>query len=212
MKAGNLLLGTLLCLGLFNYSVTIAQSTVYVKQIITANSGKFEISPPYSDYVTVQAYNPQTKNVDVFNTIYTQSAQSMVISNHMIYVAAQDSIVKYDLNTMQRKAAVADSGLNQMAVFNGKLIVSKQYPLTNYFVEVLDTSTLGEVAEIPGITGDCGDITSANDTLYVAVNGGYLGTVGKLLSSTRLTGHLTQRLISELLQLGFSICITTKGK
>jgi hypothetical protein len=180
MKAGNLLFGTFLYLGLLNYSVTIAQSTVYVKQIITANSGKFETEPPFSDYVTLQTYNPQTRNVDVFNTIYTQSAQSMVIFNHMIYIAAQDSIVKYDLNAMQRKVAIADSGLNQMAVFNGKLIVSKQYPLTKYFVEVLDTATLGEVAEISGITGDCGGITSANDTLYVAVDSGYQGKVGKL--------------------------------
>ncbi len=180
MKTVNLFLGTLFCLGLLNHSVINAQSTVYVKQIITANSGKFETSPPYADYVTMQTYNPQTKNSDVFNTIFTQSAQSMVISGQMVYVTAQDSIVKYDLNSMQRMAAILDSGLNQLAVFKGKLIVSKQYPLTNDFVEILDTATLGLVKEVQGISGDCGGIAFTNDTLYVAVNGGYLGTIGKL--------------------------------
>jgi hypothetical protein len=181
MKTRHLLFGAIVFLSLMNYSLTKAQATGYVKQIITVNSGKFETSPPYADYVTVQSYNPQTMGaVNVFNTIYTQSAQSVVIFDKMAYVAAQDSIVKYNLNTMQRVAAIADSGMSQMAIFNGKLIVSKQYPLVRYFVEVLDTSDLGKIDEIPGVSDQCGGITMYNDTLYVAVNGGYLGTRGKI--------------------------------
>jgi len=180
MRTGKLLLGLALCLDLLNFSLTSAQSTGYVKQIITGNSGKFEFTPPYTDWVTIQSFNPETSGVNVFNTIYTQSVQSLVITGGVAFMAAQDSIVKYDLNTMQRITAVRDSGLNQMILFNGKLIVSKQYPITNFFVEVLDTATLGIVAEIPGISGDCGGIATASDTVYVAVNGGWMGTTGKL--------------------------------
>jgi hypothetical protein len=181
MKIRNLLFGPILFLGLMNYSLVNAQSTPYAKQIITVNSGKFETSPPYVDYVTVQSYNLLSISpVNIFNTIYTQSSQAVVISEEMAYVAAQDSIVKYNLNSMKRVAAVMDSGMSQMAVINGKLIVSKQYPIVNYFVEVLDTSNLGVVAELPGVTGDCGGISMYADTLYIAVNGGYLGTHGKI--------------------------------
>jgi hypothetical protein len=180
MRTRHLLLSVILCMGLLDCSMGIAQSSGYVKQIITTNSGKFEYSLPYTDYATVQAYNPQTGSVNLFNTIYTQSTQCVVVSGKMGYVAAQDSIVKYDLNSMQRVAAVKDSGLGQLAVLNGKLIVSKQYPITNNFVEVLDTANLGIIAEISGISGDCGGIMMINDTVYVAVNGGWMGTNGKL--------------------------------
>lgn len=180
MKTRHFLLCLTLCMGLFDCSMTIAQSSGYVKQIITTNSGRFEYSPPYTDYAMVQAYNPQTGIVNLFNTIYTQSTQCVAVSGKMAYVAAQDSIIKYDLNSMQRVAAIKDSGLNQLAVFNGRVIVSKQYPIINNFVEVLDTSNLGVITEISGISGDCGSIMMINDTVYVAVNGGWMGTNGKL--------------------------------
>jgi hypothetical protein len=180
MKTGNLLFAAVLFAGLLTHSSANAQSTSYVKQIITGNSGKFEFVPPYSDYVNVQSYNPLTKTVNLFDTIYTQSAQFILISGNMTYVAAQDSIVKYNLNTLQRVAGVKDAGLNQLAIFNGRLIVSKQYPLISDFVEVLDTAHLGIIAEVSGISGDCAGISMANDTVYVAVNEGYLGTKGKL--------------------------------
>ena len=194
MKTKHLLLSVILCIGLLNCTFTFAQSTGYVKQIITTNSGLFEFSPPYKDYATVQAYNPQAGTVNLFSTIYTQSTQCVIISEKMAYVAAQDSIIKYDLNSMQRVAAVKDSGLNQLAIFNGKLIVSKQYPITNNFVEVLDTTNLGLIAEISGISGDCGGIMMINDTVYVAVNGGYMGTNGKLAIINPATWTLTTEL------------------
>jgi len=103
-----------------------------------------------------------------------------VIGGHFGFIAAQDSIVKYDLNTFQRVAAIADTGLNRLALYKGRLLVSKQYPVTQDFLEVLDTSDLGAVAQVSGISGDCGGICSLNDTVYVAVNGGWMGTEGKL--------------------------------
>jgi len=152
----------------------------YVKQVITANSGKFEYNPPYTDYVTLESYNPQTTQIYNFGAIYTQSAQNILISGHFAFFTAQDSIAKYDLNTFQRISAIADSGLNLMAMYKGRLLVSKQYPVTRGYLEVLDTSNLALVATISGISGDCGGIVIASDTVYVAVNGGWMGTEGKL--------------------------------
>ncbi len=157
-----------------------ARSSGFVKQVLIANSGKFEYTPPYNDFVTLQSYNPQIEQVYYFNTIFTQSVQSILICGHVAFIAAQDSIVKYNLNTLQRMAAVADSGLNRMAVYNGKLLVSKQYPVSRYFLEVLDTANLGLIARVSGLSGDCGGICAINDTVYVAVNGGWMGTDGKL--------------------------------
>lgn len=212
MKTRFLLFSVILFAGTLCFSKTFAQTSGYVKQIITSNSGKFETSPPYTDYATVQSYNPQTGNVSLFNTIYTQSTQCVVIAGKMAYVAAQDSIVKYNLNTMKRVAAIEDSGLSKLAVFDGKLIVSKQYPVTNKFVEILDTTNLGVIAEISGITGDCGGIEMVNDTVYVAVNGGYSGTNGKLAIINPVTWTLTKEIDFGTQAIGISDLYTYEGK
>lgn len=161
-------------------AATAPAQTPYARKVLTVNSGKFEFAPPFTDFVSLQAYSPANGTVTPAGSIGSQSAQSMVISGHVAWVAAQDSIVKYDLTTLQRMGAVADSGLNQLAIANGRLLVSKQYPVTTWFVEVLDTASLALVARVAGISGDCAGITTAGDTVYVAVNGGWMGTGGKL--------------------------------
>jgi hypothetical protein len=180
MKSKNLLSVATVCFVLM-FSITgYSQSSGYVKQVITANSGKFEYVPPYTDFVTLETFNPQNNHFNTFSTIFTQSAQSILISGQVAFITAQDSIAKYNLNTLQRISVIADSGLNRMALYNGKLLVSKQYPVSQNFLEVLDTANLSLVTRIPGISGDCGGICSMNDTVYVAVNGGWMGTEGKL--------------------------------
>jgi hypothetical protein len=88
MKSKMFLVGTMLSLGLSYCYVTNAQSLGHVKQIIAVNSGKFEYAPPYMNYVIVQTYNPRSDSVTLFNTISTQSAQSVVIAGKMAYVTA----------------------------------------------------------------------------------------------------------------------------
>ena len=144
------------------------------------NGNKYETSPPYGDYVTCQTYNPATGTTSIFDEIMTQSTQDVVIANQKIYVAAQDSIIMYDANTLLRLYAIADSGLSRLHIFNDKLIISKQYPVVRFFVEVLNADDLSLVARIQNISGDCKGITSTKDSIYVGINGGYLSTEGKM--------------------------------
>ena len=157
-----------------------AQDNTTVPQVIIANGGRFETNPPYFDYVTVASYNTSTHTYTLFDTIYTQSVQDILIIDHYAYVAAQDSIVKYDLDTYQRVAIVADSGMDKLGIFGDKLIVTKGYPVKRFFVEILDASTLALYSFVDNISGDCGGVLASNDSVYVAVNGGYLGSEGKL--------------------------------
>jgi len=158
----------------------MAQKNEWVNQVIVVNGGKFEVTPPYADYVTVEAYHPATHMVDVFDVIHTQSVQDVIVKGNFAYVAAQDSIVMYNIDTYQRVAAVPDSGLNKLCLFNDRLIVTKQYPIKRFFAEVLDASNLALIARIQNISGDCGGVVIAADTAYIAVDSGYLGTHGKL--------------------------------
>jgi hypothetical protein len=157
-----------------------AQKTTSARQVIIANGGKFEGGPPYSDYVTIESYNLSTLAVNIFNTIYTQSVQDVIISDKYAYVTAQDSIVKYDIDTYQRVAAVKDSGVNKLALYNDKLIVTKQYPVARFRVEVLEASDLSLYALIDGIPGDCQGVAVYGNRAFVAVDSGYAGVEGRM--------------------------------
>lgn len=164
---------------LFEIQSIQAQRNEWVNQVIIVNGGRFESAPPYSDYVTVQKYDPVTHVVTVFDIIYTQSTQDVIIDGHFAYVAAQDSIVKYDIDTYQRVSAIADSGMSKLYKHGNKILVSKAYPIKRFFLEVLDEN-LSLLARVQGISGECGGITSVGNIVYVAVTGGYSGTEGKL--------------------------------
>jgi hypothetical protein len=159
-----------------------AQDNVWVNQVIVANGGRFEFNPPYIDYVTVQKYDPVSKAVTVFDTIYTQSVQDVVISGNKAFVAAQDSIIEYNLDSYQRVCAIDDSGMSRLFVYNNKLIVTKQWPVKRFYVEVLDiNNNLGLLARVQNISGDCSAaVVSEKDSIYVAVPGVYPTERGKL--------------------------------
>ncbi len=157
-----------------------SQRAEWVNQVLIGNGGRFETAPPFVDYVTMQTYDPATQISTIFNTIHTQSVQDILISGDYAYVAAQDSIIKYNINTYERVAAIADSGVSRLGLYNDRLIVSKQWPIVRFFVEVLNANNLALLDLTQNISGDCGDVIATKDSVYVAVNGGFLGTEGKL--------------------------------
>jgi hypothetical protein len=192
MKKMLLKLVSLLLLG---SSLSLQSQVPFVKQIITANSGKFEFAPPFTDFVTIQTNNPVSGAGTTIQTIGTQSAQDICKNGTTAYIAAQDSLVMINLDNYQRLGAVADSGLNKLLLFGNKLLISKQYPITSHFVEVRNATDLSLVTSIGGIPGDCGGMTIIGDSLYVAVNGGWMGMEGKI-AVIETTGWTLARIIN----------------
>ena len=180
MKKNSLFLLSLVQLVCAGNILVQAQKTTTVRQVIIANGGKFESVPPFTDYVTIESYDVSTLAVTVFNTIYTQSVQDVLISGNHAYVTAQDSVVLYNIDNYQRLAAVRDSGVNKMALYNDKLIVTKQYPIGRFRVEVLNANNLGLLAFVDGIHGDCEGVAVYGDRAFVAVDSGYAGVEGRL--------------------------------
>lgn len=157
-----------------------SQMQYILKQAIIVNSGIFEMDDP-ADFVTVSSFNPIIGLSFVFDTIYTQSAQCVVVEDGFAFVAAQDSVIKYNLDTYERVAEVKVGGVNQLVIYNDFLIVGRQYPATNKYVKIYDKTDLIEIVAFEGISGDTYGITVDNDTVFVAVNGGWAGTTGSLV-------------------------------
>ena len=162
---------------MLSFVLTLSAQNIKVKQVIIASGGNY--SDP-DDYVTLATYNPEDSTTTQFGTIYTQSVQCAVIRDHILYVAAQDSIVSFDIDNYQRVAAVEAPGVNQLAVADDKLVASFWYPDTSDFVKIYNRDDLSFIAAIPEITGECAGIVVYENTAFVAVPGSYGDTTGSI--------------------------------
>lgn len=162
----------------FSANCAIAQTT-YTKQIIIVNGGDY--SNP-DDYVTVAAYDPGSGETTEFATIYTQSVQDVVIHGSFAFVAAQDSIVKLNIDTYEKVAAVHSHGVNQLATDGEVLVASFWYPVTENFVKTFSIDDLSLITEFGGISDEASGIMIRDGIALVAVPGAYGSTTGKIAS------------------------------
>lgn len=146
-----------------------AQAVQYLHQAIIANSGIFEFSPPYQDKATIGAYNPQTNNYTIFDTIQVESVQDIVIDSMYAYVAAEDSIVKYNLITYQREAIAYFPGIKKLEISDNNLMVGKWYGSGDFFA-VFNKQNLQQVFSVSQVNETVNGMTFLNDTMYVAYN------------------------------------------
>jgi hypothetical protein len=109
-----------------------AQTSYFTKQVIIVNGGNY--SDP-DDFVTVAAYDPVSGETTEFATIYTQSVQDVLIVPPYAYVAAQDSIVKLNIDTYKKVASVAAPGVNKLVSNGDVLVASFWFPSTENFVK-----------------------------------------------------------------------------
>ena len=167
-----------------------AQESLYARQLIVVNGGSF--SNP-DDVVTVAAYNPSEMSYLVFDEIGTQSAQHVIVDGHFAYIAAQDSLVKYDIDSYERVAAIELDALKNLAVYEDMLIVTRQYPATEDFIYLLNAADLSLIAAL-NPSGEASGVVVAGDTAYVAVPGAWGTTEGKLAIVDLLNGVITKEL------------------
>ena len=162
-------------------SVTNLFGQFYTNQVIIGNGG---IYGDPSDHVTIATYNPEDETTTTFGDIQRESIQDLIIEGNFAYVAAEDSIVKYNIDTYDRIAAVYESNLSRLYLKNGKLFVSRRSdlngpPADGKYVKVYDTEDLSITATVDGISADAAGMAMASDTLYVAVAGDWQATEGK---------------------------------
>ena len=148
-----------------------------VKQVMIGSGGSYA-NP--ADFVELSSYDPVSDQSVNFGTVFTQSVQDMMINDGFLYVAAQDSIAKYNANTFQRIAVTAAVGVNKLAVYQNKLMATFAYPVTENFVREFDASDLTFLGSIADISDESAGMLIVGNRLYVAVPGGWTSTTGKM--------------------------------
>lgn len=147
------------------------------KQIVIANGGEY--SNP-NDFVTINVFDPETQLTTDLATIYTQSVQSLFVNGNFAFVAAQDSLVKINLESGEKVVAIGLSGVNKFGVYQDKLIVTRQYPVTSGFVQIRNLADLSLIKTFDEISDEAYDVIVVADSAYISVTGGWAATAGKL--------------------------------
>lgn len=163
---------------LFLFIITNLSAQHWVVNQLIVGSGGDWANP--DDNVSIASYKPSNEVTTGIGDILTQSIQDIVIHDIYAYVAAQDSIVKFNIDTYQKVASIEAIGINKLLVDNDKLIGSFQYPVTENFVKIYSADDLTLISEIGGVSDESAGLLVVNELAYAAVPGGWNSTVGKI--------------------------------
>lgn len=152
-------------------SLAMAQKT-YLKNAVYLNSGVFGGSPTAS----IGGYDPLQESYEHFDSIYVGSVQDIAIDSvngDRAYLAAQDTLLLYDLenqNRVNRRPLTQLKWLHatQDILFAGRNnFPSKPSP----FVETFITLSLGDPSfDLDSFYDNTNDMTVLNDTAYISHN------------------------------------------
>jgi hypothetical protein len=156
-------------------------STVSAQQLVVVNGGLFGSQ---TDFANIGIFNSVSGTFTTLDTIYTNSVQDVLIEeNRYIYVAAQDSIVKYDLWTAERLSAAAFGAAStiRLGLYNDKLLVGNWYGTSEGNLRIFDKNDLSFTDSIPEISKGATDFLIIGNRAYIAqnnVNANWSDTLG----------------------------------
>lgn len=162
-----------LCLFLIGLVLSL-HSQIVPREVVILNGGQFG-NP--EENVNISLFNPETETYRQIDTIQTQSIQDAFIDGTNLYVAAQDSIVKYDIVSGERLAATAFGAPStiHMELYEDVLLVGNWFapfgdpgPFTNHF-RIFDSETLAFVDSVDLAQG-ARDFVVIEDTAYITQN------------------------------------------
>ena len=156
----------------FSYSILSAQN--YVHQILVLNEGIYDYESP----VSVGSYNPISGNyTTVVEIDSSRFASDLIIDSTFFYVAADNKILKYHLDSYELIAQVFLDGVRKLAVHNDYLFVSRgDFSSFSSYFHVYNKSDLSFISDLDTINGPKVSTESLivnNDIVYVGINNGF---------------------------------------
>ena len=131
----------------FSIALSVISLASVAQKTILVNGGRFGNQ---AENVSVTVYDTQTNNSTTIDSIGSQSVQDILIDGNIAFVAAQDSIIRYNLTNNTRTAAVKFRGPStKTMVFssNNELVVANWYnpfggPAMTHHLYIYDQTTL----------------------------------------------------------------------
>lgn len=176
MKKNSLFVGIAMLSGSISFAQPVAPM---VEEVIIANGGVFEFSMPYADYATVGSYNIGLQSYQVFDTIYTQSVQDIAVTVNFgasnpseIFVAAEDSVIKYDQGYQRLSASYFESIRSVTALEDEGIVVAGNWFGSTNALTVFDYNTMAPLYSVStsDIPYTIYGAAVLGDSLYVSYN------------------------------------------
>jgi len=173
----------------------------YVNQVIIVNEGYYDyMSSQIVEPVTVAVYDPATQVYQVVNTLVSERfASDAIVVGNEYYVAADQTIYKFDLDSHQELASVSCPGVRNIAHTDGKIIATRgEYMIAfTSYLHVYNAADLTLVQEFTTANGPqfpSQNLVVDGTNVYFAVNNGFdwgneVGLIGKLDLSTMTYGN-----------------------
>lgn len=154
---------------------------IRTEQIFVGNAGKFGDE---SDHVTISSINPDDQSSTFFGEVVRESIQDLIIANGFVFIAAEDSIAKFNVETGEKENIVFHGNLNRLYYHNNQLLVSMRSdlngpPADGKYLKAFDMD-LNLLHEADGISSDAAGMAVIGDSIYLAVSGDWQATEGKL--------------------------------
>ena len=168
------------------FQIFFLQAQEYVHQVLILNEGYYDYTAQQIvEPVTVGTYNPDTElYTEVITIDSARFASDIIIDDNFFYVAADNKILKYDLDTYTLLAQQIVQGARHLVINNDKLFVSRgDYDpntfgpvLFNSYLQVYDKQTLSFIQEFDTLSGpkwSTQNMVIGGDSLYIAINNAF---------------------------------------
>lgn len=146
-----------------------ANAQSVLKDIVLVNGGQFGNN---SQNVEIQLLDRIDFQAQTIGGIETQSVQAVLQDEYYLYVAAQDSIVKFYLPTRTRVAATEFNGIStvSMAVAGDFLLVGNWYGQSSNNISVYNKSDLSFVKSVSAVARGASTILPTLNGVIVVQN------------------------------------------
>ncbi len=156
-------------------------SQTHVEQVLIGNGGIFGND---ADHVSITSINPADLSSSFVGEVMRESIQDMIIAGNYAYVAAEDSIAKFDITNHTKVAVIYESNLSRLYFANDQLFVSRRSdlngaPADGIYLKAFDAE-LNLLHSASGISTDAAGMLMVGDSIYVTVSGDWQATEGKM--------------------------------
>lgn len=156
---------------LFVAKIAFSQGIVYPKNLVLANGGQYGDT---TQNVVVQNLHLYSQSLNFADTINTQSIQDILVDGSFAYLAAEDSIYKIDIPTMDivARADFPAPSTYKLLLNDSILWVGNWYDFGSApdYLYAFDSDDLSLKFSVPEITQKVSDMALLNDTLIVTQN------------------------------------------
>lgn len=152
-----------------------------VTQIVLGNGGIYGND---IDHVGISGIDPSDYSSSPIGEVVRESIQDLIVVGDYAFVAAEDSLVKFDLTTNIKMVAVYHGNLSRLYYGNDMLYVSLRSdlngpPMDGKYLKAFDQD-LNLMYEADGISTDVAGMCQVGDSIYIAVSGDWQATEGIL--------------------------------